>query len=107
MSDSLAVSYPKVKEEYGDYNFKVVLIGDASVGKTSALKRFRYGTFSERPANTIGVDFTNRTLEIEGKIVQVLERTCTWPITKGCGCNPKSNPKYFHTYIDVVTISLH
>ena len=71
ISDSMAISYPQVKEEFGDYCFKVVLIGDVSVGKTCALKRFRYGTFSEKHANTIGVDFTLKTLEIDGKIVQV------------------------------------
>ena len=72
MSDSMALSYPRVKEEYSDYNFKVVLIGDVSVGKTCTLKRFRYGTYSEKHANTIGVDFTLKTLELDGKIVQVL-----------------------------------
>ncbi len=67
----MAMSYPKVKTEHGDYTFKIVLIGDVSVGKTCALKRFRYGTYTEKHANTIGVDFTLKTLEIDGKVVQV------------------------------------
>ena len=65
------MSFPHVKEESGDYMFKVVLIGDVSVGKTCALKRFRYGTYSEKHANTIGVDFTLKTLEVDGKMIQV------------------------------------
>ena len=73
MSDSLGMSFPQVREEYSDYCFKVVLIGDVSVGKTCALKRFRYGTYSEKHANTIGVDFTLKTLEVNGKVVQVNE----------------------------------
>lgn len=72
MSDSLAMSFPHVRDEYSDYCFKVVLIGDVSVGKTCALKRFRYGTYSEKHANTIGVDFTLKTLEVDGKVVQVI-----------------------------------
>ena len=41
-----------------DYLFKIVLIGDAGVGKTAIVHRFKYNTFVERHASTIGVDFT-------------------------------------------------
>ena len=70
-SDSLGLSFPTLRSEECDFMFKIVVIGDSGVGKTCALKRFRYGTYSERHANTIGVDFTLKTVEVEGKIVQV------------------------------------
>ena len=36
---------------------KVVLIGDASVGKTSLLVRFADNIFNAAPLSTVGVDF--------------------------------------------------
>lgn len=58
-------------EEHYDFLFKLVLIGDASVGKTCLVQRFKTGAFSERQGNTIGVDFTMKSLEIQGKRVKV------------------------------------
>lgn len=54
-----------------DFLFKIILIGDTNVGKTCIIQRFKTGLFSERQQNTIGVDFTVRTLNIEGKRVKV------------------------------------
>ena len=54
-----------------DYLFKIVLIGDAAVGKTAIVQRFKAGTFLERQANTIGVDFTMKNLNVNGKKVKV------------------------------------
>ena len=54
-----------------DFLFKIVLIGDAGVGKTSLLRRFTDDVFtSDGP--TIGVDFSIKTLEIDGKTVKVI-----------------------------------
>ncbi|KAI1234316.1 hypothetical protein IHE44_0003357 [Lamprotornis superbus] len=61
-------------EESYDFLFKLVLIGDASVGKTCLVQRFKTGAFSERQGSTIGVDFTMKSLEIQGKRVKVRER---------------------------------
>lgn len=58
-------------EEHYDFLFKLVLIGDASVGKTCLVQRFKTGAFAERQGNTIGVDFTMKSLEIQGKRVKV------------------------------------
>jgi small GTP-binding protein len=70
--NNLLLSYPRHDEDHSDYLFKIILIGDVGVGKSSALQRFRYGTFSERHANTIGVDFTFKTLKMsDGKVVQL------------------------------------
>ncbi|NXB48631.1 RAB43 protein, partial [Leucopsar rothschildi] len=58
-------------EESYDFLFKLVLIGDASVGKTCLVQRFKTGAFSERQGSTIGVDFTMKSLEIQGKRVKL------------------------------------
>nr|XP_060621950.1 ras-related protein Rab-43 isoform X2 [Anolis sagrei ordinatus] len=61
---------PDPEERY-DFLFKLVLIGDASVGKTCLVQRFKTGAFAERQGNTIGVDFTMKSLEIQGKRVKL------------------------------------
>lgn len=54
-----------------DFLFKLILIGDTNVGKTCVVQNFKSGIFAERQQNTIGVDFTVRTVNIEGKKVKV------------------------------------
>ncbi|XP_070558676.1 ras-related protein Rab-43-like [Ptychodera flava] len=54
-----------------DFLFKIVLIGDAGVGKTCVVQRFKSGTFLEKQHSTIGVDFTMKTLHIDGKRVKL------------------------------------
>ena len=54
-----------------DYLFKIVLIGDAGVGKTAIVHRFKYNTFVERHASTIGVDFTIKTMQVDDKKIKV------------------------------------
>ncbi|XP_068442535.1 ras-related protein Rab-19-like [Clinocottus analis] len=54
-----------------DFLFKIILIGDSNVGKTCLVQNFKSGIFSERQQNTIGVDFTVRTVDIEGKRVKM------------------------------------
>uniref|UniRef100_A0A671NS12 Ras-related protein Rab-19-like n=1 Tax=Sinocyclocheilus anshuiensis TaxID=1608454 RepID=A0A671NS12_9TELE len=54
-----------------DFLFKIILIGDSNVGKTSLVQSFKSGLFSEAQQNTIGVDFTVRTLHIDGRRVKV------------------------------------
>ncbi|XP_054579594.1 ras-related protein Rab-43 isoform X3 [Eptesicus fuscus] len=62
---------PGDPDEQYDFLFKLVLVGDASVGKTCVVQRFKTGAFSERQSSTIGVDFTMKTLEIQGKRVKL------------------------------------
>ncbi|XP_060766886.1 ras-related protein Rab-43 isoform X1 [Neoarius graeffei] len=54
-----------------DFVFKIVLVGDVGVGKTCVVQRFKKGTFIERQGNTIGVDFTMKTMEIQGKRIKI------------------------------------
>lgn len=57
-------------EDYS-YLFKIILIGDANVGKTCLVKRFTKGFFAPSQGPTIGVDFTIRTVEVDGEKVKV------------------------------------
>ncbi|XP_047417505.1 ras-related protein Rab-19 isoform X2 [Sciurus carolinensis] len=61
----------RAADENFDYLFKVILIGDSNVGKTCVVQHFKSGVYTETQQNTIGVDFTVRSLEIDGKKVKV------------------------------------
>jgi small GTP-binding protein len=54
-----------------DYLFKVVLVGDAEVGKTSLTTRFAYGTFTDGYISTLGVDFIVKSIPINNYIVKL------------------------------------
>lgn len=54
-----------------DYLFKLLIIGDAGVGKSSLLLRFADNTFTSAYINTIGVDFKIRTVKIDGKTIKL------------------------------------
>ncbi|XP_045339774.1 ras-related protein Rab-30 isoform X1 [Leopardus geoffroyi] len=60
-------------EDY-DFLFKIVLIGNAGVGKTCLVRRFTQGLFPPGQGATIGVDFMIKTVEINGEKVKVSER---------------------------------
>ncbi|KAG5420623.1 ryh1 [Candida metapsilosis] len=52
--------------------YKIVFLGDQSVGKTSLITRFMYDTFDETYATTIGIDFLSKTMYLEeGKTVRL------------------------------------
>ncbi|CAD8169910.1 unnamed protein product [Paramecium octaurelia] len=50
-----------------DYLFKLVIIGNSGVGKSSLLLRYTDDTFSENYISTIGVDFKFKTFRLDGK----------------------------------------
>jgi Ras-related protein Rab-11A len=56
-------------DEY-DYLFKMVLIGDSGVGKSNLLMRFTRNEFNMESKSTIGVEFANRTVQIDGKTIK-------------------------------------
>ena len=45
------------KEEYYDYLFKIILIGDTQVGKTNILSKYIKDKFNPLSKATIGVEF--------------------------------------------------
>lgn len=47
-----------------DFQFRVILIGDSTVGKSSLLRHFTDGTFAEVSDPTVGVDFFARLLRV-------------------------------------------
>eukprot|EP00827_Trimyema_finlayi_P003585 TRINITY_DN328_c0_g3_i1.p3 TRINITY_DN328_c0_g3~~TRINITY_DN328_c0_g3_i1.p3 ORF type:complete len:226 (+),score=62.44 TRINITY_DN328_c0_g3_i1:39-680(+) len=51
--------------------FKLVIIGNSGVGKSSLLLRFADDQFSDSYLTTIGVDFRFKTLDIDGKSVKL------------------------------------
>lgn len=50
--------------------YKVVLIGDSDVGKTSLLLRYSNNIFTENPC-TVGVDFKIKTIKVDSHIVKL------------------------------------
>eukprot|EP01029_Cantina_marsupialis_P021444 TRINITY_DN512_c0_g1_i1.p1 TRINITY_DN512_c0_g1~~TRINITY_DN512_c0_g1_i1.p1 ORF type:complete len:202 (-),score=28.51 TRINITY_DN512_c0_g1_i1:160-765(-) len=57
------------KDKY-DHIFKLVIIGDSAVGKTSIVQRFIDNSFDEDGSPTIGVDFGVKYLDISGKRIK-------------------------------------
>ena len=47
-----------------DYLFKVLIIGDSNVGKSSLLLRFADNSFYGEYISTIGVDYRIKTLKV-------------------------------------------
>lgn len=47
-----------------DHLYKVVLVGDATVGKTHLLSRYIKGSLPKAPTATIGVEFATRTVPL-------------------------------------------
>ncbi len=54
-----------------DFTFKVLILGEASVGKTSLTKRYVSGIFNPKEKLTIGVDFYIKTVDVLGKKVKL------------------------------------
>lgn len=69
-SKTMQSAPPEVEDSF-DFLFKIILVGDSNVGKTCVVQSFKSGIFMEKQQNTIGVDFTVRTLDIDGKKVKV------------------------------------
>lgn len=55
----------------GDYVFKIVLTGDSGVGKSNLLSRFTRNEFSLESRSTIGVEFSTKEVQVDGKTIKV------------------------------------
>jgi len=60
----------RLNQEY-DHLFKILLIGDAAVGKSSLMMRYVDNIYSENYMSTIGVDFKIRTLELDNQTLKL------------------------------------
>lgn len=54
-----------------DYLFKINMVGDSWVGKTSMINRFMKDSIQIGSQATIGLDFQIKTIEIESKIIKL------------------------------------
>ena len=63
----MAIFYNLPLDKDYDHLFKILIIGDSGVGKSSLLMRFADDTFLENSIRTIGVDFRTRTINVDGE----------------------------------------
>lgn len=54
-----------------DYIFKYILIGDASVGKSTLLHMFVNETYVAESNPTMGVEFATKKMVVDGHIIKV------------------------------------
>lgn len=52
-------------------SYKIIIIGDSGVGKTSLMRRYVRNNFSEIYQSTIGVDFLSKSLKINNKLIDL------------------------------------
>ena len=57
-----------------DHIFKIILIGDNGVGKSSFIRRFCEGSYVANMETTVGVDFYLSEIDINGKKIKVKRR---------------------------------
>eukprot|EP01125_Pyxidicula_operculata_P016591 TRINITY_DN5728_c0_g1_i2.p1 TRINITY_DN5728_c0_g1~~TRINITY_DN5728_c0_g1_i2.p1 ORF type:complete len:207 (+),score=40.46 TRINITY_DN5728_c0_g1_i2:40-660(+) len=62
--NNTATSEPKLTKK--EYSFKILLVGDSAVGKSAVILRFTDRKYGETFVPTIGVDFRQRTIEVNG-----------------------------------------
>lgn len=55
-----------------EYEFKISIIGDGGVGKTSLIKKFTKGTFEKDYIKTIGAQFSRYDKEINGNTINLI-----------------------------------
>jgi Ras-related protein Rab-6A len=51
--------------------YKIVFLGDMSVGKTSIINQFMYGTFDSTHQPTIGIDFLSKTMYLDDRTIRL------------------------------------
>ena len=59
-----------MSKEY-DYIMKLILIGDASVGKTNILNKYLKNEFDPNSKSTLGVELGTKNVKIDNKIIKV------------------------------------
>lgn len=67
----------KLSEVDNPVTFKIIVIGDSGThfsylgaGKTALINKYVTGEFSEEVNVTVGVDFSSKSIQVEGKKIQ-------------------------------------
>jgi len=55
-----------------EFRFKIVVVGDGAVGKTSLIKKYTKGTFEKDYVKTIGAQFSKYNKEINGDMIRLI-----------------------------------
>ncbi|CAL1538100.1 unnamed protein product [Lymnaea stagnalis] len=73
----LKISEMPLQESDCAVTYKVLIIGDHAVGKTSLLSSLTNRGFQERVLPTVGVDFVTRIFEVDGALIQLQIWDCS------------------------------
>ncbi|KAI8821528.1 putative YPT6-GTP-binding protein of the rab family [Fimicolochytrium jonesii] len=71
MASAASQSNPEVAAPLPLRKFKLVFLGEQSVGKTSLITRFMYDTFDNTYQATIGIDFLSKTMYSDERTVRL------------------------------------
>lgn len=89
------MSSSEKKDQSYDHLFKIVLIGDAGVGKTSILIRFTDDRFDDDQLSTIGVDLRVKLIDVDHGNVKKRVKVTVWD-TAGQERFRTLTASYFH-----------
>ena len=56
---------------YFDLRFKIIIIGESNVGKTSVIKKYTQNKFSGVYLTTVGFDFQHKKINIDDKKIRL------------------------------------
>jgi len=62
----------KDSQKVTKFRFKIIVIGDGTVGKTSLIKKFTKGTFKKEYIKTLGAQFSKFEAEISGDPIKLV-----------------------------------
>lgn len=54
------------------YRYKIILLGDPGVGKTSLIRRYVHNSFDTNYSSTIGIDISSKNVELDNTEIQFL-----------------------------------
>ena len=67
----ITAASPQIRRGEKKCFVKVVAIGDSGVGKSPLIQMFEHSRFTDNFKPTIGADFSNKEITIDGKIVML------------------------------------